>query len=521
MNHETPSPAPLPMLSPETLQDGPWFENVKRAYEVRTKPSHPPKWLVPVIGFSIAGFLWLIGWRKTAIVGGSIVAVMLLLEFVYPVTARKVQKGLAMFGAWVGQAIGWLLLCPLFLIVGPFSRVFTRVMGADPLGRRMANAPSYWHFGAPENVRTKKTASMFCVERKSAGGRNWLGALAVLGVLGLIVGELVLRFWFGFHDPLLYMQDASSGYRMRPGQDIRTGRGEVHVNNYSMRYHRDVTAEKPADTYRILVLSDSTGFGGEYHTNEQTYCGLLEKRLNERYGSGKKFEVLPACTNGWGPQHLLGYIRKNGVFSADSVIVAMSAGNIDRPLTSMSATRYLAAKPSFALETVAVMLCDDVKRRLVTGGRDFYHDDAEGIKQHEAGAQAFLDLGLTIREKGCAEVFYEALPQLCYDQDCFLATVARGGKFYTYYQRVKEKLDTADFVMEYPQELLKGLGTREVNDIFAKGGKDEGHYAERGHSIYADYLIGQLTARSAAFRKYAGLPEPGQAHEPKLPRPTP
>ena len=191
MSQEPNAAAPQPLLSPETLLDGPWFENVKRAYEVRTKPSHPPKWLVPVIGFSIAGLLWLLGYRKTAIVGGSIVAVMFLLEFVHPATARKVQKGLAIFGAWVGQAIGWLLLCPMFLIVGPLSRVFTRVMGADPLGRRMADAPSYWHFGSPENARTKKTASMFCVERKSAGGRNWLGALALLGIMGLIAGELV------------------------------------------------------------------------------------------------------------------------------------------------------------------------------------------------------------------------------------------------------------------------------------------------------------------------------------------
>lgn len=522
MREEIKSPASQPMLSPETLQDGPWFESVRKAYGVRTKPSHPPKWLVPVIGFGIAGILWLLGYHKTAIIGGSIVAVMTLLEFVHPATARKVQKGLAVFGAWAGQAIGWLLLAPLFLIVGPISRVFARVMGADPLGLRAAGAPSYWHFGADESTRTKMTGSMFCVERRTAGGRNWLGALALLGGIGLIAGELILRFWFGFHNPLLYMQDSQCGYRLRPEQDIRTGRGAVQVNNLSMRYARDISAEKPAGVFRILILSDSTGFGGEYHTNEQTYSGLMESRLNARdAGGSRRYEVLPVCVNGWGPLHALGYVNKYGIFAADLVLVTMSAGNIDRPLTQMAGTRYLASKPRFAWETVMVMAGDAVKRRIATGGRDYLHDDAEAYRQHEEGAKAFLNLGLAVREKGCPDVYFEAPPQLCYDQDAFAATVAKDGRFNTYYQRTQAKLEPAGFVMEYPQTLLKGLGTRAKNDIFADGGKDEGHYSARGHSIYADYLIGQLAARSAAYRKHARLPEPAVPHQPNLPQPTP
>ena len=53
----------------------------------------------------------------------------------------------------------------------------------------------------------------------------------------------------------------------------------------------------------------------------------------------------------------------------------------------------------------------------------------------------------------------------------------------------------------------------------ADGGKDGGHYAEKGHDKYANYLIGQLAARSASFRLYAGLPEPAVPHQPNLPQP--
>ncbi len=503
------------MLSPETLQDGPWFESVRKAYEVRTKPAHPPRWLVPVIGFSIATLLWFIGWKKTAIVGGSVVAVLSILEIAHPATARKIQKGLAIFGTWAGQFIGWLLLAPLFLIIGPLSRVFTRVMGADPLGRRMAGAPSYWHFGAEEKTRTKKTGSMFCVERRTAGGRNWLGALVLLGIIGVVAGELIFRFWFGFHNPLLYMHDTHSGYRLRPNQDIHTGRGGVQVNNYAMRYHSDVTPEKPAGVYRVLVLSDSTGFGGEYHTNEQTYPGLMEIRLNKKYGgTGRKFEVLPVTVNGWGPLHALGYVNKYGVFSADLALVTIPAGDIDRPLTVMSSTRYLAAKPTFAWETVLVMGCNMVKERIAMGGRDYVHDDAEGYRQHAAGAKAFLNLGLTIKEKGCLEVIYETQPQMCYDQNAIAGTITEKGKFNEYYNRVKAQIEPAGMQMEYPQQLFIGMKEKEIFH-------DGGHLAAKGHDLYADYLIGQLAARSASFRKYAGLPEPTELRKPNLPQPTP
>jgi hypothetical protein len=512
MSTEITTPAPQPMLSPETLQDGPWFESVRRAYEVRTKPAHPPAWLVPLVGFSIAGLIWLLGYPKTAIAGAVIVAVMTILELALTAVARKVQKGLAVFGAWAGQGIGWVLLCPLFLIIGPVSRVFSRVMGEDPLGRRRAGDPSYWQFAAPEPARTRKSASMFCVERRTAGGRNWLGALVLLGLAGLAVSELVFRFYFHFHNPLLYMHDSACGYRLRPNQDIQSARGRVQTNNYSMRYARDVTPEKPAGVFRILVLSDSTGFGGEYHTNEQTYAGVMEARLNERYGTaGKKFEVLPVCVNGWSPHHALGYVKRFGNFNADLALITIPAGDIDRPFSIMSSTRYMSSKPRFALSTVMVMAVQNVKDRLVYH-KDYCDNDEEFEKQLDAGVAAFRDLGLLLKQLGSRDVIYESFPQMTYNQNAIAGTIEKDGFFYRYYERLRPALESAGFMMEYPQTIFKGMVQDEVL-------RDTGHLAEKGHSLFADYLIGQLAARSAGFRQYAGLPEPVVPHQPNLPKP--
>lgn len=512
MNDEVITPAPQPMLSPETLQDGPWFESVRRAYEVRTRKHQFPRWLFPAIGLTIAAIIFLLWSRTLGSIAGAVAFGLLLIDLLNEALAHSIQRWLSRFGAWVGHAVGWLLLAPMFLVVGPLSRVFTRVMGADPLGRRRAKDPTYWQFAADERARTRKTGSMFCVERRVAGGRNWLGALLLLGIIGVIAAELVFRFYFHFHNPLLYMHDSQCGYRLRPNQDITSARGAVQTNNYSMRYHRDVTPEKPAGVFRILLLSDSTGFGGEYHTNAQTYAGLMEARLNQRYaGAGKTFEVLPACVNGWGPHHALGYVKRFGNFNADLVLVTIPAGDIDRPLSTMSSTRYMSTKPRFALSTVMVMAVQNVKDRLVYT-KDYCDNDEEFEEQLKSGVAAFAEIGRTLQRLGTEEVIYESYPQMTYNQDAIAGTIEREGYFYRYYERLRPALQSAGFIMEYRQTLFKGTA---MDEIF----HDTGHLAAKGHSIFADYLIGQLAERSAGFRKYAALPEPATPHQPNLPQP--
>jgi len=501
-----------PVLSPETLQDGPWFENVRRAYAVRSKPVPPPRWLVPVLGFSIAGLLWLLGWKKTALAGGSMVAALTILEFAHPQTGQRIQKALAAFGAWAGQALGWILLTPLFFAVGPLARLFTRVLGADPLGRRMADAPSGWHFTADEKARSKASGRMFCVERRAAGGRNWLGALGLLGVMGFIAGEIVLRVWFGFHNPLLYTGDVDCGYRPQPNQVRQTGRGAVTINNCSMRTARDV-APKPPGVFRIFMVGDSTLFAGEYITNEETYALLVEKHLNERIaGSGKTVEVLPMGVNGWGPQHALGYVKRFGTFEADLGIIAMSLANSDRPLTLIDGTRYPVRKPRLAWETVIAKIAWEQNRKIATGGTgDYTPLPEEARRRLQKGEDAFVELGALLT-KSIPEVMQQAIPQMTYGMNALEGTIVTlpGGapSALPYIERLSPRLAEIGIRTDYPQKLFVGKGTRE--ELF----HDTGHLEQKGHEIFGAYLAERIVRESPGFRRFAGLTETPPAAAP-------
>ncbi len=502
MSEKDSAPAPAPVLSPETLQDGPWFAKVRQAYEVRTKPAHPPPWVVPVIGGVIAGLLWIFGWHRTAIAGASIVALMTVLGIAHPATVGKVQRALAVFGTRAGQAIGWMLLAPLFLTVGPLSRVFTRVLGSDPLGRRAAQAPSYWHFTATERIRERMSARMFCVERRTRG-RNWLAALALLGVLGLIAGEVVLRVHYGLHNPLLYTGDADCGYRPQPNQVLSTGRGSVTINNHSMRSARDVKPKEPG-VFRIFMIGDSTLFGGEYLTNDETYAVLVEKLLNEGFArEGRRIEVLPMGVNGWGPHHALGYVKRFGTFEADLGIIAMSAGNCDRPLTLIDGTRYPASRPLLAWQAVIARIAWEENRKIATrSSGDYVPDAAESRRITDAGENAYVELGALMKQS-TPEVMQQAIPQMTYGMDAMKGTIeALPGDLPSarpYITRLEPRLAALGIAMDYPAELFVGRGTRE--ELF----HDDAHLDKPGHRIFAEYLAARVVRESKGFRTFAGL----------------
>ena len=77
--------------------------------------------------------------------------------------------------------------------------------------------------------------------------------------------------------------------RFTPSPD-RRGSYPVHINKEGFR-GADFTVEKPPDTIRVLALGASSTMG--YHDrDDETYPYYLERMLNERAGSGKRFEVI-------------------------------------------------------------------------------------------------------------------------------------------------------------------------------------------------------------------------------------
>ena len=123
------------------------------------------------------------------------------------------------------------------------------------------------------------------------------------------------------HEPVL-------GWKLRPGLVIeRREEGLLPVtetiNKLGFR-SADRAIEKPADTFRIIVLGDS-------HTEAyvvsdgETWYELLEKELDKN----RSVEIIPFGVGGWSTdQQLLAYLYYARRFSPDLVILQMSDNDI-------------------------------------------------------------------------------------------------------------------------------------------------------------------------------------------------
>ena len=83
----------------------------------------------------------------------------------------------------------------------------------------------------------------------------------VLLILFLVfaVGELVLRFAFGFCNALLYRESDKYEYIAQPNQDRHRFGAHIYYNSYSQRN------DGPDSTrVRVLGLGDSVIFGGTW-----------------------------------------------------------------------------------------------------------------------------------------------------------------------------------------------------------------------------------------------------------------
>lgn len=82
------------------------------------------------------------------VVGGVIwfLACLLLFGFFF---SPSIVKGFERFGAWLGRFVGtaltYILLVPMFYIVFSFGRLIITILGRDPMARKwLPEATSYW-----------------------------------------------------------------------------------------------------------------------------------------------------------------------------------------------------------------------------------------------------------------------------------------------------------------------------------------------------------------------------------------
>jgi hypothetical protein len=182
-----------------------------------------------------------------------------------------------------------------------------------------------------------------------ARGKRWLKKLGLaLGsfVLCLVLFEVALRL-NGYGNLEIYQPDPKLYWRLKPNQDCFTkvGHQPVHINFHGTR-GPEFTAEKPANSFRILSLGDSRTFGWGL-ADEETYSRRLEKLLAAHVKAHKpltpalspsdgerenhrqslveswRVEVINAGVNAWSFPQMQVFFRDVGLkWSPDFVILA-------------------------------------------------------------------------------------------------------------------------------------------------------------------------------------------------------
>jgi hypothetical protein len=263
-----------------------------------------------------------------------------------------IDRALAAFGRGVGTGIGAILLTAVYLVVITPARFVRRVLGADDLHLRDDGRQSYWLRCDDEARKARWVGSMFATEVHSGQGhpvRN-----AVLAVIALVLlSEGILRTQ-GFGHTVLYVADPDIGYYPQPNAELIRYGGRVATNQFGMR-SPPIDREKPPGVFRILMIGDSTLYGGSYIDQEDMYATVVQKRLSDQ-GLPGKVEVLAMGCNGWGPFHERGFVKRYpDAFHADMTLIQMPIDDVTRPLYGLMNVPFFSdrAPPRIALEEVA------------------------------------------------------------------------------------------------------------------------------------------------------------------------
>jgi GDSL-like Lipase/Acylhydrolase family len=191
-----------------------------------------------------------------------------------------------------------------------------------------------------------------------------LVAIALVLLLLLLL-EIVLRYFFGFGNPLIYQTDAEIGYLLVPGQSTRRFGNRIQINRYGMR-GAEISAQRSPQTQRILLLGDSVVNGGWWTDQAQTVSELLRRSLSQSAptmpispgDSNPAIEVLNVSANSWAPRNQLAYLKRYGTFQAQAIVLVINTDDLfataPTSLVVGQDRNYPDRKPWLAIEEVVV-----------------------------------------------------------------------------------------------------------------------------------------------------------------------
>jgi lysophospholipase L1-like esterase len=184
----------------------------------------------------------------------------------------------------------------------------------------------------PESAKTTPAAPADSAQSKSSKRRTWRRRLlAVLFgfTFALVLAEIALRV-IGYSSPVFLRPHPVYGGAFKPGIEgwfRLEGKAWNKINSHGFN-GPEWSTQKPANTFRIVVLGDS--FTAAQQVEQQdSFCQRLRQELQASGKLGKlQVEVLNCGCNGYGTaQHLLLWREQARHFQADLVLLAFLPGN--------------------------------------------------------------------------------------------------------------------------------------------------------------------------------------------------
>jgi hypothetical protein len=433
------------------------------------------------VGIGVAGFVALALHEPVfaAIIAGLAVTIGAV-SLASPRAGSLIDTFFARLGYGIGTAVSWLLLAPIFLVGFTLIRGWLWLTRADPLQLSRRDAPTYW-LAADAPARKRRFAgAMFASERLTARRGMGLAAIATLVIAMALIAEGTLRV-FGFGSPVLYRTDPQAMFYPAPNQKIDRYGGRIEINRFGMRAP-DYPTTKAAGTFRVLMIGDSTLYGGSYIDQSELYSRKLEKRLQDA-APGRKVEVLAIGVNAWGPLQELGYIRRFGTFDADLVMVNLPIGDIYRPIFGLGEVPFFRADnpPRLALVEMTGHLAWRIRANMEGA------QSAEEKAWHSRrGIEAYVELA-RLASAGGKPVLFEVLPSQP------AGTTGRSSADDSKdVERLRHALGTlAPF--GYPEGLFAGASVPVYHDVC--------HLNAAGHAAYTPYLAERIM-HTAAWRAF-------------------
>jgi hypothetical protein len=437
-----------------------------------------------LVGAAIGGLAFAWGAERLAVLIWIVAGLIGVITF----SSQKARTGVGKFFALVGRGLGWLLgivlLTPVYLIGFTAARIVGRLAGRDPLHLRDTSSQTFWLPADQDRRKVRHIRSLYATETRAPAG-GW-GVILLISFAGLVVAaEIVLRS-LGFGNAILYQPDARVGYYPAPNQQEHRYGGMISTNSYGMRAP-EFAAEKEAGTLRILMLGDSTLYGGSYINQDDLYARQLADALEKQFGKGK-VEVLNMAANGWGPFNELGFVEKFGTFDADVAVICLPIGDVYRDLAQLMGLPYFTVRdpPRLALE--------EILRHLNWRSREMFRDPPsaeETAKRGLRGIAAYVELAQTLRDRGC-ELLFEVLPS----STAGMTDTAPVDELQAV-AALRAALQPLGIAVGYPVGLFQNQGTED--EIY----HDRVHLHTGGHRAYAKYLDARLNEQSVKLRAQA------------------